>query len=417
MSNASSPPLLRRLLPALILLAAVALTVLLVKTRAQPEPQTAETRRWTVTAAVLEPITTAPELALYGQVEIPQLTRISSALNADVAQILVTEGESVAAGQVLLQLDQREIKLQMRQREADLRAIEARIAAELNRHRTDLEALRLEQAVQNLNQQKVTRAQELKGRSLLSQEQLDNAHLTTRQQALAISARTQAIADHPNRLTQLQAEQSRLEALADSSRLDLERSQVTAPFNARIVTLESATGNRVRSGDPLLTLYNIDRLQLRAQLPDRWLGFLDDPQQYGQLTAVAEREGRPIPLQLKQLAARISTGQTGVDALFSFLDPQTAPLPGRTLSLRLKLPAQPGLYALPPEALYGSNRVYRISTDERLEAVEVQHLGQHTPVEGPQQILLASAHLKAGDRLITTQLPNAIGGLAIQVVE
>ncbi|GAA0694740.1 hypothetical protein GCM10009104_22820 [Marinobacterium maritimum] len=411
-----------RWLPLLILLAAALITFVLIKTKDQPEAQEAQIKRWNVNSLRLEPVTVAPELELYGQFEIPQLTQLSSALNADVQQIFVREGDRAERGSLLLQLDPREAELLLRQRKAELAAVEARIAAEHNRHRNDLRSLKLEQEVQALNEQRVSRAASLHERKLLSQEQLDNSHLTTRQQALAIRARQQSITDHPNRLAQLNAERDRAQALVDTAELDLSRSRIQAPFNARIVSIDSAVGNRTRPGDRLLSVYDLDRLQLRAQIPEQLLPTLrkavnGQADTATRLSAHALINGEPVSLTLDRLAARINAGQAGVDALFSINDQSAQPVPGQTLNLRLQLPQQSGLYALPASALYGSDRLYRLVDDNRLQAVQVQVIGQQYPAGQAPRLLVSAAALKPGDRVITTQLPNAIGGLPVQVVE
>ncbi|GAA0792718.1 efflux RND transporter periplasmic adaptor subunit [Marinobacterium sediminicola] len=411
-----------RWLPLAILLAAALITFVLIKTREQPQAQEAGVKRWNVNSIELTPISARPELKLYGQFEAPQLTRLSSALNADVQRIEVREGDRVQQHSLLLELDAREVELQLRQRQSELAAVEARIAAEHNRHRNDLRSLKLEQEVQALNEERVSRAERLHQRTLLSQEQLDNTRLTTRQQALAIRARQQAIADHPNRLAQLHAERDRAQALVDSAQLDLSRTRIQAPFNARIVSIDTAIGNRTRTGDRLLTLYDLDRLQLRAQVPEHLLPILRQglDSQAGEaekLSAHAMMQGTSVRLSLARLAARVNAGQAGVDALFTLMDTNVQAVPGQTLSLTLKLPEQSGLYALPPSALYGSNRIYRIVDDDRLQGIEVHLVGQHHPGGQPEQLLVSSAELKPGDRVITTQLPNAIGGLPVKVVE
>ncbi|MBR9828290.1 MAG: biotin/lipoyl-binding protein [Oceanospirillales bacterium] len=410
-------PLIQRMLPLLVLLAAVLIAYILFKTRDQPQAQEAPLKRWNVTALSLQPVSAAPELELYGQIEAPQLTQLSSALNADVLTIEVREGDAVAAGELLLQLDPRESEFQLRQRQAEQAAIDARIAAEHNRQRNDLRSLQLEQEVQRLNEQRADRAERLRERNLLSQEQLDNTRLTTRQQALALQSRQQAIADHPHRLAQLTAEHQRAQALIDSAALELSRTRILAPFNGRIVSIDTAVGNRTRSGDLLLTLYDRDRLQLRAQIPESWLPTLRRALAGTALHAHALIDDHPLLLELDQLAARIGPGQAGIDALFRLQDTQVAALPGQTFNVRLQLPAQDGLFALPPTALYGSDRLYRLVEDDRLQSVEVQIAGQRQHEDGHQEVLVSSTVLQPGDRIITTQLPNAIGGLPVRVVE
>ncbi|MGB2129893.1 MAG: efflux RND transporter periplasmic adaptor subunit [Marinobacterium sp.] len=409
--------MLPRLLPLIILALAALITTALVLTRERPEAQEAPLKRWNVSAVAITPIRATPELTLYGQFEPPQVTRLSSALNADVSRILAVEGEFLPAGSLLIELDQREAELLLRQRKAELSAAEARIAAEQVRHRHDLKSLQLEQSVQALNSDRVKRAESLQARKLLSQEQLDSTRQTYRQQALAIETRRQAIADHPNRLAQLTAERDRIQSLVDSAELDLSRTRIQAPFNTRILSIDTAAGNRVRPGDLLLTLYDSDRLQLRAQLPDSWRTQVALALQAGAVFAIANWAGEPVRLQLDRLAARVNPGQAGVDALFQLPAQAPALLPGQTLQLQLQLPPRDKLFALPPAALYGTDRLYRLAADDRLQAVPVEVAGQRHLPDGERQLLVTSADLQPGDRIITTQLPNAIGGLPVSVVE
>lgn len=414
---ATTPRLFKRLLPVLILAVAVLITFTLIKTRQSPAAQEPSTKRWNVTAIALEATRASPELILYGQFEPPQTTHLSSALSADVSQILASEGDTLSKGSLLLKLDDREVSLQLRQRRADLAAVNARINAENIRYQHDRTSLKLEQDVQALNQDRVARSESLQQRNLLSQEQLDSNRQTLRQQALAIEARRQAIADHPNRLAQLEAERERLQSQIELTELDLERTRILAPFNASILSIETAVGNRVRPGDRLISLYDVDRLQLRAQVPDHWREQLSQALVQDSLKAQAELNGQTVQLELQRLAARINPGQAGVDALFSLPESSLPPLPGQTLSIRLQLPEQDNLFALPPEALYGTDRVYRLAADDRLESVPVELTGQRRLAAGQQQVLISANALKTGDRIITTQLPNAIGGLPVKVVD
>lgn len=415
--SAGTRRMLPRLLPLIILLLAALATTALVQTRERPSAQETPLKRWHVAALAVTPISATPELTLYGQFEPPQITRLSSALSADVRRIAAVEGAFLPAGSLLLELDEREATLLLQQRRAELNAAKARIAAEHTRHRHDLQSLQLEQSVQALNDDRVKRAESLQARNLLSQEQLDSTRQTYRQQALTIEARRQMIADHPNRLAQLTAERDRLQSLVDSAELDLSRTRISAPFNARILSIETAVGNRVRPGDPLLTLYDSDRLQLRAQLPDSWRAQVALALHNGPVFAQTYWAGEPVKLQLDRLAARVNPGQAGVDALFRLPERHTLLLPGQTLQLELQLPPRDNLFALPPEALYGTDLLYRLAADDRLEAVQVEVAGQRRQADGRHQLLVTSADLRSGDRVIITQLPNAIGGLPVKVVE
>ena len=119
-------------------------------------------------------------------------------------------------------------------------------------------------------------------------------------------------------------------------------------------------------------------------------------------------------LELDRLSAEVANGSTGVDGLFRFVDSDYLPEPGRTISVALTLPELSEVIALPPVALYGTDRIYRV-TDSRLEAVTVNHLGYRTNSNDQREILIKSDQLNAGDKIITTQLPNAVSGMLVEV--
>ena len=86
---------------------------------------------------------------------------------------------------------------------------------------------------------------------------------------------------------------------------------------------------------------------------------------------------------------------------------------GRNLQVKVKLPTQINVAALPPLAIYGQNRIYRI-IDQRLEALSIMRVGDWTSPSGEQLTLVRSAELQTGDQVMTTQLPNAVTGLLVE---
>jgi hypothetical protein len=75
--------------------------------------------------------------------------------------------------------------------------------------------------------------------------------------------------------------------------------------------------------------------------------------------------------------------------------------------------------AVPYQAVYGGNRVYRLA-EGRLEGLDVEIVGGHLEEDGSERLLILSAELNRGDLLVTTHLPNAMTGLraeALAVVE
>lgn len=373
--------LIRWLLPIAILLIAIAVFYFLIKSKPSAPSRPVEEKVWSVQTINAELATHQPLLTLYGKVESPRMTRVTAAVTAFVAEVATDEGKTITPGEQLLRLDDRDTQLLLQQRQADVENILAQIEAEKVRFSTDKKALAIEQKLLQLNRNTVTRYENLSKRNVSSQEQLDNARKSYQQQSLSLTSRQQAITDHPNRLQQLQSQLLRAQSLLDAAKLDLSRTQITAPFNGRVAQLDVAPGDRVRAGDPLLSIYSVDRLEVRAQIPNKVLSNLRQHEANTEINARAMLDGKPLDLELDRLAAAVNGGRAGVDALFSLKSSDYTPEPGRSLAISVTLPAVDHLVALPPMALYGLNRIYRVQ-EQRLQALEVIRIGDSISANG-----------------------------------
>lgn len=403
------------LLSVLILLGAVAIFLTLILTRPTAPSRPAKEKVWTVRVIEAQPARYSPQLSLYGRIESPSSSTLSSSINAYVEQRLTAEGDAVDAGQLLIQLDNRDASLLLSQKQAEVDRIEALIDAEKVRYQANLKALKIEQELVSLTQRTLERYQDLSSRSLASQNQLDDARRTKQQQALSLNSRQQSIDDYPNQLAQLEAQLKQATAQRDSAALDLERSQITAPFSGRVAEVNIAAGERVRSGDALLTLYATDTLEVRSQVPSRYLPQLHQQLKHGkQIIATATLDGQPLKLTLARFAAAVESGSAGVDALFRIDSGDYRGEPGRSLSLRLTMPEQDNLLALPPQAIFGTDRIYTVK-DHRLQGVTIERVGDLRDSQGESKVLVRSATIQPGEPILATQLPNAMTGLLVEV--
>ncbi len=405
--------LIKWLLPVVIIAVAVIVFMLLLKSKPQAPSRPVEEKVWSVQTIPVETGSHRPSLVLYGKVESPRMTRITSAVTAFVSAVHTDEGKTASVDQLLIVLDDSDAKLLVDQRQADVDNYLSQIEAEKVRYQSDLKALKIEQNLLELNRKTVRRYQNLIKRKVGSQDQLDAARRDYQRQALSLTQREQTIADHPNRLGQLQAQLKRAQSLLEAANLDLQRTRITAPFSGKVASLSVAPGDRVRAGDTLLDLYSQERLEVRAQIPSRFLPKLRQHEAGTETLAKGNIDGQTLNLTLDRIAAEVSNGQAGVDALFSIRPDSYLPEPGRSLSIEVLLPAEDNLIALPPQALYGLDRVYQVTKEQRLKAVQVERIGG-SQINHKPQILVRSDALSPGDRIISTRLPNAISGLRVK---
>ncbi|MDX1399157.1 MAG: multidrug transporter, partial [Oceanospirillum sp.] len=86
---------------------------------------------------------------------------------------------------------------------------------------------------------------------------------------------------------------------------------------------------------------------------------------------------------------------------------------GQSLALTLDLPAVDNAVALPGTAFYGQNRIYTIQ-NELLVSHQVERLGSITDRFDQPRILISANNLPVNSKILITQLPNAISGLAVK---
>ncbi len=79
----------------------------------------------------------------------------------------------------------------------------------------------------------------------------------------------------------------------------------------------------------------------------------------------------------------------------------------------LDLPPEEDVIALPAEALYGRNQLYKL-VDNRMQMVEVERVGERALPVGGTEVLVRSPELGDTDRIVVTKLSNAADGLLTQ---
>jgi multidrug resistance efflux pump len=405
-------------LPLVILLCAGLAAGALIATKPRSEPVKVEERAWLVSAEKVRIGRYTPTVTLYGRVESLWSSQLTAGVAADVREVAVIEGDRVVSDQLLVRLDDRDARLQLAQREAELRQAEARIASEVTRHEADLEALPREQRLLSLTRGEVARLQDLVEKKVGAQSQLDTARQSAERQAIALAGRQQAVNDHAARLAEVEAARARTLALRDQALLELERCEVRAPFNGRIAKVLVSPGRRVRVGDPLLSLFDTEAMIVRAQLPNRHLAEIRAAMATGvPLTVSGEIDGVPLSARLRSLAGETASGSGGVDGLFTLTEGGEQISQGRFVRLDLALPPRDDLIALPHESIYGTDRVYLVDDQSRMRGQRVERVGELRLEDGTTRVLVRAAGLAEGAMVVTTQLPNALDGLLVRVVD
>lgn len=390
----------RRILPILILVLGVGIFVALKATRPTPHPVQPSERIWRVEVTQVTPADHRPILALFGQVEAPDRIQAAAPVAGRLLEVHVRDGDRVAIGALLARLDPRDLQPRLTRARADLEKERLKLSH-------DRQALEQEREILRLARQALERAETVQSKQLGSVSSVDEAREQYARTQLLVTLREQSIAEHPARLSSLEA------ALAEAER-DLARGTIHAPFDARIGVVEAASGDQLQPNQTILTLYPLDGLYVRAKVPGVHSEELRAALTSGQrLTAHGSHAGRPVRAVLERLAGEADA--RGVDALLRLDLESSLPL-GAFVDLRLERPPAPQTIALPFAALHGGDRIFAVR-DGRLRGLRIERVGELDTGAGQGQVLLRVPELQPGEPVMITHLPNAIDTLKVEVVE
>lgn len=209
------------------------------------------------------------------QLHIPT-SRIAAEVSAPISELAVTNGQRVAKGELLVQLDSTRYQLALEQAQAALQqAMQSEIAKrqQLNGAKATLSQRQQEHLNSDRKRQ---RDETLFVERLVSQQQLDdsrNAELVSEQ---AVSAATAEVARLEAELAQM-SEQGAIasaKAALELAQLDLAKTRVVAPVDGVISNLNLSKGTYVSAGSPILYLVDAKHSWINADFNEKGLAKL-----------------------------------------------------------------------------------------------------------------------------------------------
>ncbi|WP_117315803.1 efflux RND transporter periplasmic adaptor subunit, partial [Chromatocurvus halotolerans] len=343
-------------------------TTVLMATAPEHAPQEVDEKVWPVSTTLVEVDSLSPELQVYGRVESPRHTRLSSALDAPVVAVHVSEGDSVQKGEPLVTLDAAEAQLVHAQRAADLAGNLATLESLAADFDSEQRVLAQMQELQELAERRVNRLRELYARQLVSTTEVDTLKQEVSIRRIELSRQQALVERQPQRLAAARAAVDSARAALDEQQLRLERSVLRAPFDGRVTLVNASEGDRVTPGKVLVALYDLEKLRVRARLPSALVPRLKSHVASGTRISAAIA-GRLDMAELDQLSSEIESGSSGIDAFFRLPTGSSLEI-GRTVDLVLQLPPVDNVVAVPQQSLHRNRYIYVVE-NQRLRAVAV----------------------------------------------
>ncbi len=332
-----------------IIIAAIALVVVLVKMRKTPPPRIPPTAVPRVTVIDSSPADETPTISTYGNVRSYFQTGIASQVAGRLESISpdFDPGRAVSAGELLASIEQADYKTLVAERQSALAAADQVLADEETRSRIAREDW------------------------IASGRDIGDAPdftLRKPQLAAAKAARTAA------------------EAALDKALLDLQRTEIRAPFDAIVQTRDASPGNVIAAGTVLGTLISRDKAEVRLPLTPDQIARLDLP------LAFVPGSSPPFPATLRSPSrpgvewnARVIRTEAAVDSrnqvLYVIAEIQnpfesadaflpvgtfvTAALTGRTI---------PAVHRLPDASLVDDDHIWIVDPDNQLRRQPAERL-------------------------------------------
>jgi multidrug efflux pump subunit AcrA (membrane-fusion protein) len=382
-------------------------------TQSKPKAEVRETSpsAWRVSTQYVRLQTVSPVFNGFGSVQNPDTQTLKARVLTDVIGLYAREGTRVDAGQLLMELDPTDAEIKLSQAKANLADAKSGLITLNATEVKDKEALNLDLETLNILTQKLTRILDLKKRNLTSEQDLDTARQAVVVQKLQINRRELALATVESKRTQVATKIQRFETEVRAATRDLKSTQVKAPANGQVIGVNVVSGDRVQANQNLLTFAPDSGREIRVQVPASIGLILSNA--LSTKTPVIASTDRGGSLQLNRVSGAVRDNTGSIDAFF--VSNAQLPPTGSVLSISIRLVAEPSVVVLPTDAIYGGNLIYRITSDDTLEAVTVEHLGQRPGITNTE-VLVRSPNIQDGDQILVSRLPAAVTGLKVEII-
>jgi HlyD family secretion protein len=312
-----------------------------------------------------------------GRVETPSRVTIGSEIAGILAERLVTDGDRVAAGQVVARLRYDEAMARVREAEAALAQFEARDRPAAQAALREAEA-RLAQA-----QREAERQRDLAARGLVARELLERA-----EEALAIAraqadgARVRARAAAPG------GEDERvLRQRLAIARAQLAKTEIRALVDGIVLRRLAEPGDVVGAGRGILELARDGDIEIVAQVDERNLGTLAVGQKA--LASADAFPDRRFDAEVRFIAPGIDPQTGTIEVRLRVIAPPDYLRQDMTVSVDIETARRERALSVPADALRevrGDRARVLVVRDGRVEAVEVRlglrGLGRTEVLEG-----------------------------------
>ncbi|MFA6715916.1 MAG: efflux RND transporter periplasmic adaptor subunit [Victivallaceae bacterium] len=416
--------------------AGIIVFALLVKFKSRPSGEKTQEQAAYVQVFRVSKQTVVPKVVGFGTVQPGKIWKAYPQVSGKIVWISerLDVGEFFRKGEKLLQIDDSVYKLRIIQQKAEIKKIEATLLELAAKERSYNAKLKLHKMSLALNLREQKRQRDLAKANVVSASSLEKQQITTLIQENNVQDIQTSLDLLPSQIKYQQAQLEAAKALLAQAQLDLEYTQVEAPFDCRIAKADVEISQYVQLGQEMLEADGIGSAEVVAQVDVGRLAtlvlnknvqpgrlalsagkFTGIPAHLG-LTAVIKHSPNGRTFRWKAKCERMepvdpSTRTVGVAAVvynpYRSVSAERPPLvKGMYCEVDIYGREQPDSIVIPRSAVHDGT-VYLVTPQKRLEIREIELKYEIA------NIAVVKTGLETGDVIVTSDLIPAINGMLL----
>ncbi|MEM8962619.1 MAG: efflux RND transporter periplasmic adaptor subunit [Acidobacteriota bacterium] len=372
-----SKSVLKFVLPLIVLLAGAGATAALISSRQAPAPEVRPALGPLVETTIAQPTDLTVSVDSQGEVGAAVRVEVLAEVSGRVIQVhpRLVAGGRIPAGATLARIDPRDYQLAVESARAAIASAETRLEQERA------------EAAAALNEWRQVNGDTPAPTLLIREPQI----------------------------RQIQAEKAAAEAQLARAELDLERTQISVPFDAIVLSESVDRGQFLNVGRVVASLYGTNAVEIRVPLDDAELRWFDLPsaQSKPSVTVSADFAGsrNTWPGVLDRLEGQVDPQTRLVHVIARVADPfaQEPPLlPGTFVDVSIDGRALEGVFQLPRFALRTGGVVWVVDDGAlRFRDVEVLRTDRSS--------VFISSGLEVGEHVVISSLDGVTDGMTVRI--
>ncbi len=407
--------------------------------RQAPERKPAEERAATVRVITATPVKLVPRVTGFGSVVPGTVWSAIAQVAGEVVYVHpdLKKGAILAGGTEIVRISPADFKLAISQAEANIRSAEAKLA-ELKVTETNTgDLLEIEKRSMALLETELARKEDLFDRGAAAQSALELAQRETLAQRKKIQDLENAQRLLPTQRTVQEEQISIYESQLQSAKLNLARTRIRLPFDARVAEVNVEAEQFVQTGGTLATADSVDVAEVQAQIPiSRFRAMVlasapgglsgaitaeslaDVVATIGLEATVRLRAGDDTvewPARFARISDTIDPKTRTIGAIVAVDGPYTTSAPGERpplskgmfVEIEIRSRAAGDRIVVPRSALH-EGRLYVVNADSRLDIRQV------TTGLFQGDLVAIDEGIRSGEQIVVSDLIPAVAGMLLR---